>query len=409
MWLVYYAINYLYVLSVRIAALGSGKAKLWIEGRRKFPEINIPENKKVIWFHCASLGEFEQGRPLIEQIKNEINNSFIVITFFSPSGFEIRKNYPLADFVCYLPTDTPGNAKRFVKMINPTLALFIKYEFWAGYLTEIKLNNIPTYLVSARFRKGQFLLSPFGGWIRKQLKAFRIIYVQDENSKKLITNKCSNKIIVSGDTRFDRVLANAANPTAFDKINKLINNRIVFVAGSTWADDENVIFPIKVENVFTIVAPHEINEQHLNSLEAICTQPVIRYSQLKQVQLEILPATLIIDNIGMLMSLYKLADIAYVGGAFHRQLHNILEPAAMGIPVIFGPLTEKFPEGDELCEAGGGFKISDKESFIRIFNELINKHEMRKNSGKFSSDYVQKNKGATELIMKELRSILNSV
>ncbi|MCB0820864.1 MAG: 3-deoxy-D-manno-octulosonic acid transferase, partial [Bacteroidetes bacterium] len=392
-----------------IAALKSGKARLWIEGRRKFPEINIPENKKVIWFHCASLGEFEQGRPLIEQIKSEFNSEFILVTFFSPSGYEVRKNYALADFVCYLPTDLPGNARRFIKMINPALVVFVKYEFWAGYLSELKLNNIPAYLVSARFRPGQFLLSPGGGWIRKQLSAFRTIFVQDENSKKLIADKSENKIVVSGDTRFDRVLANAANPATFGIINALINNRIVFVAGSTWADDEKVIFPINSENVFTIVAPHEINESHINSLESICPQPVVRYSQLNENNSAIYPATLIIDNIGMLMSVYKLADITYVGGAFHKQLHNILEPAAMGVPVIFGPFTEKFPEGDELCEAGGGFKIADRESFMHIFNELINKPDLRNTSGKCSSDYVQKNKGATELIMKELRSILNTI
>jgi len=408
MWLIYFALNYLYVFTVRIAALNSAKAARWIEGRKSFPTFNIPAEKKVVWLHCASLGEFEQGRPVIEKLRQEFPGVYLVLSFFSPSGYEVRKNYPGVDAVCYLPADLPGHASRFIQCLQPDLVIFVKYEFWAGYLHELKKRNIPAYLISARFRSGQFVLSPAGGWIRRFLNAFRTIFTQDENSKKLISGKLNSKIVAAGDTRFDRVAENAANPRKFPEIEALINQRIVFVAGSTWANDEEVIFPLNSSSVFTIVAPHEISEKHLLHLKKCSPQPAFLYSEINQLDSGNPPATLIIDNVGMLMSVYKMAQIAYVGGAFHKQLHNILEPAAMGIPVLFGPYTDKFPEAEELQKSGGGFQISDRKEFLFTFQELINDSSKLRMAGKNAAEYVSKNRGAAELIMKELRPLFQS-
>jgi 3-deoxy-D-manno-octulosonic-acid transferase len=408
MWLIYFALNYLYVFAVRIAALNSVKAARWIEGRKSFPTFNIPAEKKVVWMHCASLGEFEQGRPVIEKLRQEFPGVYLVLSFFSPSGYEIRKNYAGADAVCYLPADLPGHASRFIQGLQPDLVIFVKYEFWAGYLHELKKRNIPAYLISARFRPGQFVLSPAGGWIRSFLNAFKVIFTQDENSKKLISRKLDSKIVIAGDTRFDRVSENAAYPQKFPEIETLINQRIVFVAGSTWQNDEEVIFPLSNSPVFTIVAPHEITEKHLQQLKQCCPQPAVLYSEIKQLGSGKPPATLIIDNVGMLMSVYKIAHIAYVGGAFHKQLHNILEPAAMGIPVLFGPYTDKFPEAEELQKSGGGFSISNHQEFLSTFQDLINDSAKLHKAGKNAAEYVSKNRGAAELIMKELRPLFQS-
>jgi 3-deoxy-D-manno-octulosonic-acid transferase len=408
MWPVYFALNYLYVFAVKIAALNSVKAAKWINGRKEFPKFVIPEGHKVVWMHCASLGEFEQGRPLIEKIKQEFPDIYLVLSFFSPSGYEIRKNYSGVDSVCYLPADLPGHACRFIQGLKPDLVIFVKYEFWAGYLHELKKRNIPAYLISARFRPGQFVLSPAGGWIRSFLNAFNVIFTQDENSKKLISRKLDSKIVIAGDTRFDRVSVNAANPQKFPEIEALINQRIVFVAGSTWENDEEVIFPLSNSLVFTLVAPHEITEKHLQQLKQCCPQPAFLYSEIDRIDSKNPPATLIIDNVGMLMSVYKMAHIAYVGGAFHKQLHNILEPAAMGIPVLFGPYTNKFPEAEELQKSGGGFSISNHQEFLFTFQELISDVAKLHKAGKNATEYVRKNRGAAELIMKELRPFFQS-
>jgi 3-deoxy-D-manno-octulosonic-acid transferase len=354
--------------------------------------------------HCASLGEFEQGRPVLEQIKKEFPEYAILVSFFSPSGYEIRKNYEGADYIFYLPSDLPGYAKRFISVVNPSLVLFIKYEFWAGYLHELKTENIPALLVSARFREKQFMFSPIGGWLLNKLKAFSNIYVQDLLSYQLLVKADFKNVAISGDTRFDRVSSNAKKPQQITEIQEWINNRKVLIAGSTWKDDEAVIFPRKNKKLLYIIAPHEIDEKHLKAIEENCGEKSIRYSQLIQnnrhenYDAEIL----ILDTIGILMSLYRSANIAYVGGAFHGLLHNILEPAAMGLPVIFGPKTKKFPEAEALEQAGGGFRINNKEEFENCLEAALQNTD----SGRQSLEFVESQVGATAIIMKDIRKLL---
>ncbi len=408
MWLLYFGGIYLYVALVKIAAINSAKARLWLKGRKNLFDnlkINSPQNKKRIWMHCASLGEFEQGRPILEQIKKEFPEYAILVSFFSPSGYEVRKNYPGADLIFYLPADLPGNAKRLISEINPDLVLFIKYEFWAGYLNELKNKNIPSLLVSARFREGQFMFSPLGGWFLNKFSAFSTIYVQDQLSFDLLNKAGFKNVKISGDTRYDRVSSNAKKPQEIPEIKEWIKNRNVLIAGSTWSDDEEVILPRKNKDLIYIIAPHEIDEKHIKSVEETCKEKCLRYSQLinekatKNYDAEIL----ILDTIGILMSVYKMGNIAYVGGAFHGLLHNILEPASMGLPVIFGPKTSKFPEAEALEKAGGGFKINNKEEFENCLAKVLkNSH-----SGRQSLEFVESQVGASAIIMKDIRKLLS--
>jgi 3-deoxy-D-manno-octulosonic-acid transferase len=342
----------------------------------------------------------------MEQIKQEDESIFLVISFFSPSGYTIRKNYEKADFVCYLPIDLPGNASRFLKLIKPALIIFIKYEFWPGYLNEIIKRKIPAFLISARFRQNQFLFGPAGRWNLKFLNAFEIIFTQDHESAKLLNRFLQVKTISAGDTRFDRVWTNSTNPKNFPEINHQIRNRKVLVCGSTWEDDEKIIFPFTHQSIFLIIAPHELSEKHIRRIEKNCPKPSLRYSELNNYDHSQILRTIIIDNIGMLMSLYKLADVSYVGGAFHNQLHNILEPAAMGVPVIFGPHTDKFPEGENLINAGGGFKIRSKQEFEQVIQLFMHNDEFTKQSGQNSKLFVSNQLGATAIIMHEIKSII---
>lgn len=397
----------LYVLLVRIASLRSEKAKRWLQGRKNWEvhlRNNRPTQKQILWMHCASLGEFEQGRPILEQVKKEFPDVGIVLTFFSPSGFEVRKNYSGADLVMYLPADTLGNARKFLSILKPNLAVFVKYEFWAGYLSELMRLSIPGVLVAARFRQNQFLFSPLGGWLRSKLKAFQTIHVQDQSSLECLQKAGFSDVILSGDTRYDRVFANAENPAPQPKIEAWITGRKTLVAGSSWPSEEELILPWEHSDWALIVVPHEIGAAHLEEIEARCQGKSLRYSELNQ-EPDQTSSILIVDTVGMLMSIYRLADLAFVGGGFRGSLHNILEPAAMGIPVIYGPNTKKFPEGKALEKAGGGFRIDSKSTFNAQFRALQDE-SLRKESGRQSFEFVVQQLGATEIILQDIRKLL---
>ena len=395
----------LYSLVVRIASIWNPKAKKWVNGRKEtwekletFKSIisNEKSTKKTYWFHCASLGEFEQGRPLIEQIKQR-ESCFVVISFFSPSGYEIRKNYELADLVIYLPNDSKKNAQKFYDLIQPDLVFFVKYEFWANYIFEAKKRQIPLYSVAAVFRKNQLFFKFYGGYMRKVLNSITKIFVQDQASLELLQS-INITAIIAGDTRYDRVMNNSKNAKKFELVTAFCEDKKVIVLGSVWPDDLKVIGQsiCKLsENYKVIIAPHEIDETHLIHVESIFeSTQTVRYSRYKSDQ-EI--NVLVIDNIGMLMHLYGYADIAYVGGAFKTGLHNILEPASFGLPVIFGPLHSKFPEAQLFIDNGIGFSIKDSNEFSSLF-EHISKTRLNE---KVSNFMISKT-GATQIILNEL-------
>jgi len=390
----------LYFLGVKIASLWNDKAKLFVEGRKttwnKLQDFK-PGNDDVYWFHCASLGEFEQARPLIEKLKG-LKPCKVVITFFSPSGYEIRKNYDSADLIIYVPKDSKKNSKRFINTIKPAKIFFIKYEFWPNYLLEAKRQNIPSYLVSGVFRNNQIFFKWYGGFMRKVLKSFSSIFLQNIKSKALL-DQINVKSIVTGDTRYDRVMQNAERVKSFPSIEQFINQQQTLVVGSCWAEDEAVIFSVlnQKENLKIIVAPHEIDEKHLTSIEQQLNKKSIRYSQLENTNNVSEFDVLIIDNIGMLMHLYQYANVAYIGGAFGNGLHNILEPASFGVPVIFGDNYSKFPEAFQFIDEGIGYPISNSKEFKGILNQLLKTDYSAR-----VLRFMNEQKGATDKIITQI-------
>jgi 3-deoxy-D-manno-octulosonic-acid transferase len=397
----------------RIAGLFNGKAKKWVIGRRNIfekLETAITSNDKVIWMHCASLGEFEQGRPLLEEIRSQYPGYKLLLTFFSPSGYEIRKDYKGADWVFYLPMDGVRNAKRFLKIVNPSLVVFVKYEFWYYYLKEIKRNNIPLLLVSGLFRADSGYFKWHNGLQRKMLFFFQHVFVQTEASKKMLgsiglTDNCS----VSGDTRFDRVIEIAENSAAIPVIETFTTNNKTIVAGSTWPEDEEVLQKtmqtINDPSLQLIIAPHEINKEHISQLQKLFPGAVM-YSQLQTSNPD--PDSyrdqtsniLIIDNIGMLSRLYKYAYIAYIGGGFGKGIHNTLEAAVYGKPVLFGPVYHKFNEAMDLISIGGAVSINNTDDCIMVIQKLLQDETGYVSSSESARKYVYANKGATEKVMQ---------
>lgn len=392
----------LYRTGIRIAALWNRKAQQWINGRKNiFDRVRSEvksHNVNNIWIHCSSLGEFEQGRPVIERLRIKHPNSSILLTFFSPSGYEIRKNFKGVDWVFYLPVDSKTNAKKFMDVVQPTLVVFVKYDYWYYYLAECRKRNIPLFMISAIFRKEQAFFKLYGGLYRKMLKCFTHFFVQDKESSDLLTSIGIENVTVSGDTRFDRVAEIAETFKPIDEIEKFCGDSQVLVAGSTWPSDEKVIkeaiagFP----NLKVIIAPHEIHEEHLNELNQLFPQ-AIRYSQLTTHNSP--SHILIIDNIGMLSRLFHYATIAYVGGGFDKGIHNTLEAAVYGKPVIFGPNYKKFKEAIGLIETGGAISISSPEELSTQLINLMTDQKMLNEVSKRSSDFVQQNRGATEKIL----------
>ena len=389
----------LFTVTIKFASLFNQKAKLFIQGRKNIFEqisLKIDPIDRPIWFHFASLGEFEQGRPVLEKIKAIHPAQKIVITFFSPSGFEIRKNYTEADGIFYLPMDTASNAKRFLKLVNPSIAIFTKYEFWFHYFNQLHQKQIPLYLISGIFRPSQAFFKWYGGFNRKILRCVTHFFVQNEESANLLKSISISKVSVNGDTRFDRVYENASSPKRLQIIEEFCGSSPVFIAGSTWLADERLLssFPEKYPDWKLIIAPHEINEQHIVEIEKIFPHTV-KFSSLKTQIGGNQSQTLIIDNIGMLSSLYRYGKIAYIGGGFGAGIHNTLEAAAFGLPVIFGPKYAKFQEAKDLISIGAAQSISSEGSLLSAFEHF----KMNENAATAAADYVAKMKGATDMII----------
>lgn len=389
----------LYFLLILIASFFNKKANSWINGRKK---INYQHFQKSAWFHFASLGEFEQGLPVLTSFKSAHPDFKIVITFFSPSGFEIRKNSPLADAVYYLPIDTARNASQFIDAINPSIAVFTKYEYWYHFFNELHRRNIPLYIISGIFRPGEVFFKFYGSLHRKILTFVTRFFVQDEDSKLLLQNIGISNVSVSGDTRFDRVWANALQPKSLSAIDEFKNGYKLFIAGSTWPDDEELVAQLVTlyPDWKFIIAPHEISEEKINKLISLLPEnSSIRHSQLTTNNSQ---QTLIIDNIGMLSSLYQYGDIAYIGGGFGVGIHNTLEAAAFGLPVIFGPNYDRFKEAKDLIALKGGFNINNFDELKKIVSFLAEDNERRQAISEKIKEYVNDHTGATETIMDYL-------
>ncbi len=415
MRLLYNLSIYLYIFYIRVGSLFNAKAKLMIAGRKSlFDKLKqqlknsqlLTPNSKLIWFHCASLGEFEQGRPLMEKLKLQQPDVKILLTFFSPSGYEIRKNYAGADFVFYLPMDTPSNAKKFIEIVNPKKVFFVKYEFWFNYLAELKNKNIPTYLVSGIFREDHHFFKSTGGWFRKQLNSFTHFFLQDEKSMDLLNSIGYKNSTLCGDTRFDRVSEVARNVKQIDLVKLFVGDFKIIILGSSWSDDEKIVANSRFQisdppagriGFKLIIAPHEIDEKHLTNIETQFSDACLRYSNANEKNIS-QAQILIIDNIGMLSSLYQYGSVAFVGGGFRKGIHNILEAATFGLPVIFGPNYQKFTEAKELIKLGGAFSIKDVSEFEKTM-QLLSDEQVLKTASQISRMYVQGRVGATEKIL----------
>lgn len=402
------AIN-LYTAGIWAFSFFNVKAKLWRQGRQQWSKqlsalmLPLRQSKTpVIWVHCASLGEFEQGRPLIEAIKREYAQQYaIVLSFFSPSGYEIRKNYALADVVTYLPADTPGNARKFLDIVQPAVAVFVKYEIWYNYLLQTQKAGIPLLLIAARFRPDQAFFRWYGVLFRKALHFFERIYVQNEASVDLLRQINVLHCTLSGDTRVDRVLQLAAQARDFPLVADFAGQSPLLIAGSTWPGDIAVLTPFFVqtlpENWKVIIAPHQIDSAHIQSLENTLPGPALRYSQALGARPQDF-RFLIIDNIGMLSQLYRYARIAFIGGGFGTGIHNTLEPAAFLLPVIFGPRYHKFDEALDMVQEGAFFSVKNTSELSVVFQQLENSETYAACVEKVKN-YLHERKGATEIIM----------
>ena len=411
-------ILYIYSSLISLSAFfGNPKAKLWILGRKNWEEkifkAVAKAGKNRIWFHCASLGEFEQGRPLIEKLKANDPSVFIVLSFFSPSGYELRKNYPLADLVCYLPVDTKSNAKKFISIIAPTCIVFIKYEFWYHYFKEAKQNKIPLYIVSVIFRPTQIFFKWYGSFYRNILKNVTHFFVQDSNSAKLLSGLKLNNVTITGDTRFDRVYSITLENNQIPLLEKFKGDKNLFIAGSTWMEDEKIILPsinlLKLNNYKFVIAPHEVNENRIKEIiinvsKLFRPSEIVCYSSCSKPEEA---NVLIIDNLGILSSAYRYGNIAWIGGGFGNGIHNILEAAVFGMPVIFGPENKKFNEAEELISLGGAFTVKNSNQLTKVLEELINNEQKLNECALISSDYVKSKVGATEKIISKLNDSIN--
>ena len=393
---------------VKLLALFNPKMKLFVDGRKGvFEKIRekINPTDKTIWFHAASLGEYEQGLPVIEQIKIKYPEHKIVVTFFSPSGYEVRKNNTTADLTIYLPLDTKHNAQLFVELVHPEMVFFIKYEFWPNYLNELKKRIIKTYLISGIFRDNQAFFKGFGGFYRNALNTFDYFFVQNENSKKLIESIGFTNVKISGDTRFDRVVSILERDNFLDFIEQFKDQRTTIVIGSSWPKDEsllvNYINSASADLKF-IIAPHNIHKPEIDKLQTLITKKTILYSEKENQNLNEFQV-FIIDTIGILTKIYSYADIAYVGGGFGNPgVHNILEPATFGVPIVIGPNYSHFAEATALVHQGGCVSISNQKELNETLDNLISNEDIQHEKGHICETFVQMNKGATVTILQNI-------
>jgi len=396
---------------LKIVALFSPEIKLFVDGRKPVFEIlqkKISPNDKTIWFHAASLGEYEQGLPVIEKIKIKYPNHKIVLTFFSPSGYEVRKNNTVADVTVYLPLDTKKNAEQFLSLVHPEMAFFIKYEYWPNYLNELRKLETPTYLISGIFRKNQLFFEWYGGFYRKALDTFTYFFVQNESSKKLLLELGKTNVAVSGDTRFDRVASILEKDNSLDFISEFKNDTLTIVVGSSWPKDENLLVDYinqTSEKVKFIIAPHNIKVEQIQELKNSISKKVVLFSEVKTRLISSLQDfdVFIIDTVGILTKIYSYADIAYVGGGYGNPgVHNILEPATFGVPIVIGPNFSHFAEATALVNMEGCVSISNKNELFDAFSNLIANDDIRHEKGHICSTFVQMNKGATNIILKHI-------
>lgn len=395
----------LYIFLVKLAAaFGNIKANQWNDGRKDILnriKTSLKPGETRIWVHAASLGEFEQGRPLIEEIKKRYPEVKIFLTFFSPSGYEVRKNYPGADYIFYLPADTPANVSQFLDLVQPAKVFFIKYEYWYNYLSQLRKRNIPVYLCSAIFRENQVFFKGYGGWYRKILSFFSHLFVQTEKSKELLLSIGITNVTVAGDTRFDRVYAIASQAREIEDVKAFVGGSPCLIAGSTWEPDEDLLCRYMNETSLPlkcIIASHEVHSSHIERIEKILNKKIIRYSQWKANPTGSFDI-LIIDNIGMLSSLYRYGQVAYIGGGFGKGIHNTLEAATFGLPVLFGPNHTKFQEALDLIASGGAFVISDYEELKEKLDTFFTSAPLLQNAGNKAAGFVKSSIGATDKIL----------
>ena len=412
---VYNAFLQLYLIGIRLAARWNKKAAAWLEGRKTvFQQLQqaITAGDQVIWMHCSSAGEFEQGKPVIEAIKKTYPQKKILVSFFSPSGYAVAKNYPAADVITYLPLDTRENALRFFEMTRPELVIFVKYEFWYHHLSVANFHHVPILLISAVFRREQVFFQPYGKFYRQILFLFRHLFVQDAASLSLLQENGIQHCSICGDTRFDRVAEIAGHVSAIPLIEDFINGKDVIVAGSTWQGDETVLADYLKENrnLKLILAPHEINSKHIEQVQTLFPQSVLYSSfagndssyDLHETLAN--AAVLIIDSVGLLSRLYAYATITYVGGGFTKDgIHNCLEAAVWGKPVLFGPNYKKYREAKELLAAGGAFSFSTADELKKIADDLLTNERHLQETGLKAENYIVKNTGATGKIMQVIQ------
>lgn len=398
---------------VKFLAFFSPKMRLFVNGRKgvfSILESKINAADKTIWFHAASLGEYEQGLPVIEKIRQNFPSHKIVLTFFSPSGYEVRKNTPVADATVYLPLDTRDNARQFIDLVHPELVFFIKYEYWPNYLNQLEKRRVKTYLISGVFRQNQAFFKWYGGFYRNALKAFDYFFVQNESSKKLVQSIGFENVKVSGDTRFDRVVSILERDNSLDFIENFKDGKLTIVIGSSWPKDENLLvnyINLAPENIKFIIAPHNIKPDQVDLLCKQITKKKIRYSHYG-IETQRKPKlqdyrVFIIDTIGLLTKIYSYADIAYVGGGFGNPgVHNILEPATFGIPIVVGPNYSHFAEATALVHLEGCVSVSGQAQLNEAFDSLVFSPDIRHEKGHICSTFVQMNKGATTIIMQHI-------
>ncbi len=405
----------LYYLALWIASGFNARAQAWTEGRKGWKKDLVAKvrelgTSEVIWFHCASLGEFEQGRPLIEELLERYPRYKIIVSFFSPSGYAIRRNYKHADAVVYLPLDTPGNARFWVETVNPRMAFFIKYEYWFNFLIELKKHRIPVVFASAVFRDEQLFYQWYGSWFRSQLENIHWFFVQNETSGKLIQSLGFENVTISGDTRFDRVSSTAEQAGDFPLVKMFCGDCRIVMGGSTWPEDEAMLIPFihsDPDNVKFILATHDVSASRIRSLENSLRMPFLKYSELNE-ENAASAKILIIDTIGILSQLYQYAQLAFIGGAFSSGLHNILEAVVFGVPVCFGPNHDKFWEAEALIKKGGAFEIMKAEEFTEIALRLFSRSDEYEKTANICFDFIDENRGATFLIMESSDDLLRS-
>lgn len=412
MRLFYHIFIWVYAIGIRLAAFFNKKANLWLSGRKdvflKLKEA-IPENEKIIWFHCASLGEFEQGRPVIEAFRKHFKDHKILLTFFSPSGYEVRKNDEQADYIFYLPLDTAKNARKFIAITRPRMAVFVKYEFWFNYINELSLNKIPFFMISVIFRPSQHFFKPWGWWFRKQLQKVTYFFVQNEASIKLLNSVKVFHAELSGDTRFDRVMQLSSEEINLDIIREFAGDESLLIAGSTWPADEDVLKSLLLQSkqqFKLVLAPHIVSKAHIQQIQQkFKEQDPVLFSNFSKGKLTS-TRVLIIDSIGMLSHIYRFGKIAYIGGGFGVGIHNVLEAATFGLPVIFGPNYQRFQEAVDLKSSGVGFPINNSENCLEIFDRLMDNEPLLQHSSAIARNYVVEKAGATASVLEKAKEFL---